>query len=190
MLEVNEDYTSCTYRFASKFVEDNFPNALVSKAFDTALALVKSSLMNFPEAASLRGKLFEQVGHNILINGGKFKTSSGSLQLEKLPKFIIDKTLNDIKRCDFPKNNYVIPKKKNFAVFDSFYQRDNCLLAFQFTVSTSHSFNIEKVDKFLEEVEKLEVYFVVPSDIYDKFTLPKGESIDGTVKLYKLCLWE
>ena len=58
------------------------------------------------------------------------------------------------------------------------------------TVSTRHDFDMDKADLLVQsstilDSKKFHIYYVVPADVYDSFTCPRGSN-DGAIQCLKL----
>jgi len=162
--------------FASKYVEERLPEILVQKQIRGCIELVQDFLPGIPTVASLRGTLFETLAHHSLTAGGTFKVrGQPDLILPKYPEHRYPGILNNLKPGSLPSNTYIRPVIKNFRLIDSFEWKDSVtLMCFQMTVSKKHVFDQDTIEKLGKDVGagKLEVYFVVPDDIYSGFALP------------------
>jgi len=175
-LKITKDHQVESVVFSSEHVEKQLPSCLVRRELRGFVTLIKSSLVGIPTAASLRGYLFESYAHHILSQGRTFTVSDGeTLTLGKLEEHVEQVKLLELKPVDLPKNKYIRPTQKNFAVFDSFIIPDDVtLLAFQMTVSKSHSLDLVKVKGCLQQagITTLKVYYVVPPDVFATFKVP------------------
>ena len=195
MLDV-KNYLSTQVKFVSEYVIEKFPEQLFAQCRADALVLVGVTLRNFPEAAGMRGNLFEPMAHDLLARGGSFalRDQDGNESTYELPLKIMttfDATLKSITRDHLPPNRYLKPKSKSFTMFDSFeWRNDDWLVAFQMTVSRSKDFNMDSIDVLIEKVEAkgCELIYVVPEDIFPFFSLPEEKSEDGLVRIYVLSL--
>ncbi len=170
---------------------------------------VLRSSSNIPFAQSLRGVLFEPLAHEKLANGGSFENvikyaedENGYERAENLADLVIPKL--EILSVDFtyaqlispkgpfliPKDKYVVPKKVNFDLVDSFYWlTDTILISFQLTVGQKHSFDMKKADNIKQraKAQEFRIYYTLPHDKYSSHSL-KASSIDDTVKCCKLLI--
>jgi len=163
---------------------------------------------NLPFAQSLRGVLFEPLAHEKLSRGGSFENvikyardKNGNEKTEKLEDLVIHsfeilsvdftyKQLIDAKTFLIPKNKYVVPKKSNFDLVDSFlWLTDEILICFQLTVGQKHSFDMNKADaiKAKANAKEFRIYYTLPHDKYFNYSL-NASSVDNTIKCCKLLI--
>ena len=155
------------------------------------------------DAASLRGKLFEQYAHRCLCGGGTFeirqlpKTDDNEEEEEEgeeeaetltLPPNQ-EKLLTEISTLSSEEAGYNRPVSKNFCAVDSIIRNlDGVSHLFQMTVSSSHSINkkgIENLVGFLER--EIHFYFVLPPDRFGSFR--RQSLTNGRRILIKLPRW-
>jgi hypothetical protein len=202
MVPLAPDYSKYHILFLSKYVEENFAQLLVAQQRAVVLRLVVDNLRGIPETQALRGYLFERFAHEILAAGNEFDSNNnnGKYTAIQLPicaqpsvatfEFFVQHRLAT-NLCD----RYVKFARKNFALIDALYwpSNSNLLIGYQMTVSSEHSFSMEKADKILQrageltngETESFHIYYVVPPDVYDTFACPQG-SFDGRICCFKL----
>eukprot|EP01132_Coremiostelium_polycephalum_P000551 gene551-695_t len=149
------------------------------------------------------GAFFEQICHSILSQGGNFKYRKLSLyalnesqdcESNIIRNLTIKYELNDhIKVFDshqahqIKSGEYSIPSSSNFPGINSIIKGTPTMM-FQMTVSLVHEISFKKFSKFLEEGKfpsPLEIYFVVPPDIFPKMVTQKlkksPEAIPGPI---------
>jgi len=174
--KIGSGFSVAAVVFGSEYVKERLPEILVQKQIRGCIELVQDFLPGIPTVASLRGTLFETLAHHSLTAGGTFKVrGQPDLILPKYPEHRYPGILNNLKPGSLPSNTYIRPVIKNFRLIDSFEWKDSVtLMCFQMTVSKKHVFDQDTIEKLGKDVGagKLEVYFVVPDDIYSGFALP------------------
>jgi len=190
----DSSYQSFTWEFASVYVQQQVPKVLAEKFMDATVTLIRTVLVDIPWAASLRGYLFQPVAHARLAQGGSFEIRDPKMKLvlDKKEKFVSSMGKKDFssKLRQF-KDKYIQPTIQNYEFADSFIWLDSVtLVAFQFTVSAKHKFDMNEADRYLnlKGVKKLMYIVVVPEDIYDTHVLPIKSSEDGNLELKVLKL--
>ncbi|CAG8838073.1 35029_t:CDS:2, partial [Racocetra persica] len=107
-----------------------------------------------PMIAGFRGNLFEDYAHLELQRGAR-------------------------------KEYYNRPKSKTFASIDSFSLDNKTLDLYQITVSENHGVKIKGLNdlnrllEWIKDVDNINLYFVVPPDIFKTFPLQKYKSAKG-----------
>jgi hypothetical protein len=205
----DKNYSAYVVHFSSNYVEDRLPQQLAWREREALVNFVLRSSSNIPSAQSLRGVLFEPLAHEKIANGGSFENvikyaadKNGHEQTEILANIVIPKL--EILSVDFtyaqlistkgpfliPKDKYVVPKKVNFDLVDSFcWLTDTILISFQLTVGQKHSFDMKKADDIKQRAnaQEFRIYYTLPHDKYSSHSL-KASSIDNTVKCCKLLI--
>jgi hypothetical protein len=172
---VGDDYLTTQISFASVYVARKVAERYEKNEKDK-LKIFLASSEGLGPFGSLRGILFEGYAHNILLRGGKFRIrcltgkNSGKkykLKLDPSQEKVLY-SVNDIQHLK--KNEYGRPASKIFESIDSVFREDSIL--FQITVSTSHPVKLhglKEVIKYLPTTTEIDLYFVVPPDIYPNF---------------------
>jgi hypothetical protein len=184
---------SVQFKFASEYVATK-----VSKAMAIETRIETASLLRLFKgvraAGGMRGVVFEAYAARVMAAGGKFAVKTlpagteGWLELDETS--IVQKDMKTLNMVTFPlaelKGGLVWPNPDyNMPAIDMFMFDENTqtLIAFQMTVSTSHSLEIGGCKAFLRYFDSVvrakfnvdpkhfvyKLYFVVPSDIYAKF---------------------
>ncbi|KAF0480809.1 crinkler CRN family protein [Gigaspora margarita] len=178
-LEVDISFTNAVYRFASREVYNKITKNYEHKMRKNARDLILSC-DRLPKINGFRGNLFEDFAHLELQRGGTFRVRC----LNNNSK-IIEKKINKLSANIFTtldearKECYNIPKSKTFASIDSFSLDKNDLALYQITVSKTHGIKIKGLNDlnrsltWVKNANNINIYFVVPSDIFETFPLQK-----------------
>ena len=221
------DYGSYEFVLASKYISQRVFNKLEEKESHQLKIFLKESggfptvaglrgnlfepmAHNFPTVAGLRGSLFEPMAHNILARGGKFlirklvkggETDSEPFEEVFLPKERLQ--LSSLRESELStEGKYLVPKSKTLISVDAIAPPG---AAFQMTVSNTHTIHAGGLKKVIEfcskECTTFRFYFVVPEDIFMKFTKIQKyvtenktkataipELIKNTTEQYALCI--
>ena len=187
-LDSADDYESYTIVFASYYVEGLVYTA-IEKAHKNGVVRFLNSAVD-PTFASLQGHLFEWKAHEVLQEGGKFRTRC--LDPPESDKWV---TLASSSLRMFNKgseirwntgNVYWRPKAKNFPSLDAYMTPD---ISFQMTVSGTHKIKAGGL-KIIPHNTIFKLYFVVPERNFTGF---KKQTIDtedvaATIQQHALCL--
>ena len=188
------DYTDSTLNFASMYVADQISNRIL-QVDETGIRRWIESTVDQTATASLRGVLFERIGHRLIAAGGNFGCRSlnapASLcQFIHLERSEI-KTFTDITVINTEPNNYYWkPRMGNFPVVDAI-QLPNRF--YQYTVSLKHSIVAKRLQDILQSLNMLNktcnLYFVVPDNIYSTFQQQAYVKVDGESPLQQIPHW-
>ncbi|CAJ0644343.1 4612_t:CDS:2 [Entrophospora sp. SA101] len=183
-LDVNPTFIKVVYRFASPMISNIMIQAYETKNKKKLRDFIMSS-HEHPMVAGFRGNLFEDLAHLELQRGGTFRIRClNNNNLEATERHIKESecnwfmTLNEAR-----KEYYNRPKSKTFASIDSFSLDNNTLALYQITVSTDHGIKVKglnDLDRFLtwkRDVDNINLYFVVPSDIFEEFSFQKYKTV-------------
>ncbi|CAG8443324.1 14649_t:CDS:2 [Cetraspora pellucida] len=184
-LDVNSDFTKVVYCFASSRVSHLMIHAYETKTKIDVRNFVASS-HEHPMIARFRGNLFEYYAHLELQRGGKFRmrclndnSEVNEINIKEM-KCNWFTTLNEA--C---KEYYNRPKSKTFASVDSFSLDNKTLDLYQITVSENHGVKIKGLNdlnrllEWIKDVDNINLYFVVPPNIFETFPLQKYKSAKG-----------
>ncbi|CAG8602124.1 11129_t:CDS:2, partial [Cetraspora pellucida] len=181
-LDVTSNFTKVVYRFASPKVANlMIEKYLIAKRTDVRNLITSS---NDPITAVFRGNLFEDYAHLELQRGGMFRVrclndNSGvtEINIKNLEYKSFSTPNNASKEC------YNRPNSKTFKSIDSFSLDDKTLNLYQITISNNHGIKIVQI-KVLEDLltwindaDNTNLYFVVPSNIFETFPLQKYKTI-------------
>jgi hypothetical protein len=142
---------------------------------------------------SYRGHVFEAMAHNVLSAGGTFRIRP--LDGGK----VVDLELSKRKQQTFKKfdnvigDDYFRPTSKSFACIDSLILS---WAFFQMTISDSHPIKMQKMTDIVNNFGLMPLYFVVPSSIFDSFTMQNlctssgkiAQKIPNELKNLKQCV--
>jgi len=166
-VKVVSSYQKKRIKFASNYVSKKVAQKFqLSEQNDLRLFLVGGQ--EFGAFGSLRGYLFEGYAHNILCNGGKFRIrslQSGDIQHLTIPQ-TEEVAIHDFSDAIATEKKYYRPLTQNFAAIDSWIPG---IGFFQFTVSESHAIKLKPFRDLLEHTKMTQLYFVVPSNIFNSF---------------------
>ena len=166
---VGDDYRVVAVKFATDKVAQG--------VFDRLMMDYKSAFFDFMEYAAgkslyatVYGQLFESFCHSKLCSGEQFdvKSLEPGGEMKRLSWEGDTRVFKELDEVDGSTDKYFVPNKRNFIAVDSILPPD---LAFQMTVSTTHPVirhGLTLVKKLLQ-CAKLNLYFVVPKEIYDEF---------------------
>ena len=159
--------------FASPYVQSKVVNALEKSSYSDTLQFLEGA-KPYMELATLRGFIFEVFAHKELRKGGTFtvkrlgKTAKSDLVLPKCDNAEFH-TPSEISWAQ--QGVYWTPDYRTFCSADAINPPNNI---FQMTVASSHHIQasgIEKISAAAPPTTKtFKLYFVVPSDVFDKFT--------------------
>lgn len=166
------DYSKYFVDFISTFIHKYFVHAILKESKSSFFSLMDSIKGN-PDQAVFRGKCYESYAHCIFEDGEISKFEVRNLESQALKTLTIktksaDTFTSVTKRKDLKSDTYYIPKSKTFPSVDSILLP---ALAFQMTISKEHpikSSGIQIVKRILG-VKKIDVYFVVPEDIFHDY---------------------
>ncbi|CAG8689323.1 7310_t:CDS:2 [Funneliformis mosseae] len=126
--------------------------------------------------SSFRGQLFEGYVHNLLRNGGEFNIRNlndnnivySKIQLTKRNL----KSFQSLSEIDFTVDDYWRPIAKNFPSFDSLIPSVGL---FQITIALNHNIKIAALKEYDKVIgnKNSNIFFVVPSSIFNKFIKQK-----------------
>uniref|UniRef100_U9T1W8 Crinkler family protein n=1 Tax=Rhizophagus irregularis (strain DAOM 181602 / DAOM 197198 / MUCL 43194) TaxID=747089 RepID=U9T1W8_RHIID len=174
------DETHCDYHYewASAYVFDRIQERLEEKAWVDCLHKIR--IMRNPYEASARGFLFECYAIHLFRTGNqKFEVrklrgeEKDQFSIHRKPNAGFVRNLSDLLKYS-GENIVIVPDKQNFGAVDLFVT-PNCI--FQVTVSEHHPIKQVELTKVItsmpvyisDQNAKIQLYFVVPDDIYDKF---------------------
>ncbi|CAB5193513.1 hypothetical protein RhiirA5_504506 [Rhizophagus irregularis] len=166
------------YKWASPYVFERIQEKLEETAWVDCLHKIR--LMRSPYEASAKGFLFEcYVIH--LFRTGNQKFEVRKLTGEEKDQFFVHhkpeagfvRNLSDLLKYS-GENIVIVPDKQNFGAVDLFVTPN---YIFQVTVSEYHPIKQVELTKVItnmpvyisDQNAKIQLYFVVPDDIYDKF---------------------
>ncbi len=179
------DYLTPTLVFASTYVAEQIVIRLIEHDKARMIEWINSS-SGQTSVAALRGTMFERIGHTLLASGGTFdyrelndNNSNDTVSLALASAEI--KQFNQVSEINMSQHvHYYQPKYSNFSVVDSIKAPNNL---FQFTVSQKHSIKATQLKELLTQLKMLDtqinLYFVVPPDVYDKFPRQKYVTTQG-----------
>lgn len=189
--------SSARFRFASEYVATKVSMALAISTIVETKSLLR--LFKLSPAASMRGLLFESYAARQIAAGGKFVVkplctvsatdTNTECQLLLDETTILQKDTKTLNLITYPlsdiQNKLVWPNPAyNLPSIDMFMLRPKTLIAFQMTVSKSHTLEIGGCKAFLRYFDSVcrelyeaspegtiyDLFFVVPEDIYNKFS--------------------
>ena len=171
MIVEDKNYERCSVVFASQNVAQMVYEKATTDA-DCNVIKIMSQCLAEPALSGIYGQMFESFCHRLLCSGKKFKVKSLE---EDTPtstdislKCCDQKKFKHLKSVIFRNETYYIPETKNFKSVDSILPPDR---VFQVTVSENHPVelnNLELVQATLE-CEVLNLYFVVPKEVFPTF---------------------
>ena len=177
-MEEDDDYVRMFVDFGSKYIQERLLRNMIREKKIEFLAMMEE--IKYRSAFSVfRGRCFESYAHFRLQEGGDFHvrslTSSENRILTVKPK------RNDTfdKEIALEKNVYYTPKSACFPSVDSLLSPDS---AFQMTIAQNHPVQVgglRMAANLLGNPSNINLYFVVPKDIYDKCTKQMYTNKDG-----------
>ena len=187
--------------FASPYVQRKALKAIETSSYQDTLKFLEGAKQS-KDLATLRGHIFEPFAHKELRKGGTFTVKDLSTKSEAklvLPK-CDNKEFHAPSEIDWAKPGvYWTPDYPTFRSADAIYPPN---YLFQMTVSSSHQIQasgIEQISAAAPQTTKtFKLYFVVPSDVFDKYTglqpicqgknVLKQLSLAQQVEQYVLCI--
>ncbi|CAG8580043.1 2290_t:CDS:2, partial [Ambispora leptoticha] len=179
-LDPDPEFASAVYRVASPRVFNRVIQEYEIRTKRNARDLIMSS-HEFPKIAGFRRNMFEDFAHRALQNGGTFRVRCLNGDNSEINERNIKEmecnwftTLNEAR-----KEYYNRPKSKTFASINSFSLDNKTLDLYQITISENHSLKkkgLNDLDRLLpwrKDVNDFNLYFVVPSNIFETFPLQK-----------------
>ncbi|CAG8669724.1 4007_t:CDS:2, partial [Ambispora leptoticha] len=176
-LDPDPEFASVVYRVASPRVFNRVIQEYEIRTKRNARDLIMSS----PEFRMFRGNMFEDIAHRTLQNGGIFRVrclngDNSDINERNIKEMECNwfTTLNEAR-----KEYYNRPKSKTFASINSFSLDNKTLDLYQITISENHSLKkkgLNDLDRLLpwrKDVNDFNLYFVVPSNIFETFPLQK-----------------
>ena len=187
-LDSADDYKSYTIVFASYYVEGLVYTAIEEARKNGVVRFLNSAVA--PMFASLQGHLFEWKAHEVLQEGGVFRTRClDPPESEKRVTLATTSLEMFNKDTDIDWNAgslYWRPKARNYPSLDAYMTPD---IGFQMTVSGTHKIKAGGL-KIIPANTNFKLYFVVPKR---NFTCFKKQTIDtegvaATIQQHALCL--
>ena len=160
-------------QFASPYVQRKALNAIDKSSYHDTFNFLKGA-KPFKELATLRGLVFELLAHKELRKGGTFTVKhlgTNSKSTLVLPQ-CDNKEFHAPSEIDWAKHDvYWTPDYPTFSSPDAIYPPN---YLFQMTVSSSHKIQASGIETISaaapQTTRTFKLYFVVPSDVFDKFT--------------------
>ena len=191
----DEDYSKYFVDFVSTVIQHYYVFAMMKESKSQFFSMMES-IKDEPDQAVFRGKCFESYAHCVFEDGLILEFDVRSLSDATCTKTLTIKTksadtfTSDTKHEDLNSDTYYIPESKCFPSVDSFLPP---ALAFQMTVSKTHpikSSGIQIVKRILD-VKKIDLYFVVPEDIFHHYAKQNIVIKDGSTakKGYGVTQW-
>jgi hypothetical protein len=194
-LENTEDpYTESICYFSSKYTTGKCLVELKKHNKENLRTFIESA-RDIKEMGSLRGQLFEMLSHEILCRGGNFlvrkltKNGTGSEEtrvfesnLEEIFFWSINEVEDDIQQQGPTK--YYRPVSDTFESIDSYVYPNEM---FQVTISRSHGLKqdgLRAIKGILDFHSDINVYFVLPKDIYETFKKKQPYENKGKSKIF------
>ena len=138
--ECDYPFTSPGFRYASDYVTSLIANFIIKSRINSVYDfLIEASI--YGEFGTLRGSLFEGIGHSQIYSSGTFKLRDLEASTELIfviPKLDLDIIATPYKATTWKVGYYHKPISKNFECLDAWAMIDGELWGFQFTVSYSH----------------------------------------------------
>ncbi|CAG8676130.1 16323_t:CDS:2 [Funneliformis mosseae] len=191
--DTENPYTDSICLFASKFAGNKCLDQLKKHKKEELRTFIESA-RNMKEMSALRGQLFELISHEILRRGGKFSvrklTTKGTepkvfeefdSDLEEKFFWSIDEIKDDIQKGQ---KNYYRPNSDTFESIDSYVYPNKM---FQVTVSRRHGVKqdgLRAIKKVLDEDSDINIYFVLPKDIFENFKTKQSYENKGDNKRF------
>ncbi|RIB26927.1 hypothetical protein C2G38_2063535 [Gigaspora rosea] len=190
--ETLNPYSDAICFFASQYVADICLDRL-KQHHREALYIFIESARDISEMGGLRGQLFEMISHAIICKGGNFLVrkllDKGSYEevhnFKPLEEKFFD-FVEEIKKDE----KYYRPTSKNFESIDS-YIHPNKL--FQVTIAKRHGIKqdgLRMIKGILDESHKINFYFVLPKDVFAKFTKKQPYENKGGGKVFDARIYE
>ncbi len=166
------------YKWATPYVFEKIQEKLEETSWVDCLHKIR--IMRSPYEASARGFLFEcYVIHLFRTGNQKFEVrklrgeEKDQFSIHRKPKAGFVRNLSDLLKYS-GENIVIVPDKQNFGAVDLFVTPN---YIFQVTVSEYHPIKQVELTKVItsmpvyisDQNAKIQLYFVVPDDIYDKF---------------------
>ena len=177
-MEENDDYVRIFIDFGSKYIQERLLRNMIREKKIEFLAMMEE-IKNKSAFSVFRGRCFESYAHFRLQEGGDFHvrslTSSENRILTIKPK------RNDIfdQEMALENNVYYTSKSAYFPSVDSLLSPDS---AFQMTIAQNRPVKVgglRMATNLLGNPSNINLYFVVPKDIYDKYTKQMYTNKDG-----------
>ena len=176
--DTENPYTDSICLFASKFAGNKCIDHLKRHNKEKLRTFILSA-RNIKEMGALRGQLFELLSHEILCRGGRFLTrkltdrgtepavlKEFESDLEERIFWSVDEIKHDIQQG---RKNYYRPNSDTFESIDSYIYPNKM---FQITVSRGHDVKqdgLRAIKEILDEDSEINIYFVLPKDIFENF---------------------
>ncbi|CAG8441789.1 14959_t:CDS:2 [Cetraspora pellucida] len=191
--EIRDPYKDAICLFASQYVTDKCLDRLKQYHREALYTFIESA-KDISEMRGLRGQLFETISHAIICKGGSFRVrkllDKGS-SYEEIHSFkpLEENFFNCVEEIK-KDEKYYRPTSKNFESIDS-YVHPNKL--FQITIAKRHSIKpdgLRMIKGILDESRKINFYFVLPKDIFAKFTKKQAYENKRGEKVFDAWIYE
>ena len=166
---VGDNYCNVSVMFATKKVAQDIFQKLAKESTSSVFKFMEVAVGS-SHFAGIYGQIFESFCHYELCSGKEFdvKSLEPGGETKKLSWKCHSHVFKDLDEVDVSMDKYLVPNKRNFVSVDSILPPDS---AFQMTVSSTHPVKRHGLTlvKSKLKCDKLNLYFVVPREIYNDF---------------------
>lgn len=167
------NYTKYELRVATDYVKKIFFDFTTETGMRNSVKFLSHS-SGLPLLSTLRGDIYEDLAHDTICKGGTFdRITYSTISYD-------DITFRKMEQRKFHRSDginiellytYYIPHSATYRTVDSIHSGN----VFQMTVKRKRELTVNEVRilKDTLKVQKLDFYFVVPNDIFNKFTITK-----------------
>ncbi|CAG8604475.1 6323_t:CDS:1 [Paraglomus brasilianum] len=187
-LDVSKHYQKKVLQFASQYVSEKVMTKIKSHFKED---LCKFLMADMPRLGTIRGALFEEVAHQILIHGGRFKYRHlDSITTSDIKHILLDKQncieFQEISQIEDDK--YCRPLQKNFTSVDAIIAPT---MLFQMTYCPNHPIKISGLKSLQEKLggpnaqHEIMFFFVLPKQLYLSFQKQQFLTLKNTANEQK-----